>query len=342
MSDHPEDSAWERSLASSASEILEEPGDILRALRRATLDSKLVELEFANRSRIFFSELTEGPHPDEEAALVERERERKSQSLIEGILRRANEEESPASEELPLRPRMNYDYLEKKTHLFLAPLVPMVGNAMLPNSHMLLLRVFHGVKALEAPSVYMGSLEIGEERLIKVGFPMRVFIFAKRRHFRAQVAPYMQILVEVTPENRKGLPFTTKMMNISAGGLAFCNPMGLGTPEVEQRLNLTLYPEDQPEIKVTGIVRNHAPNTPKEGCGKSQSRCGVQFELNSQEQSMRIEELVALVQRQVISMVAETKGTTPPPKLDARRGAPKKEPGALEKFFEVKRRKAGG
>lgn len=303
-------------------EVIDSPKRIVRALDKAALEEELIEVQINRRTRIFYSQVRDHLPP-----LIEREEDGETKMV-----------------EPPYEPR---SYLDKAKYFLIEPLVPALGNVQVRTAEKVLFRFFQGVKAVEAEVDFLGIEQVRGEPTIKLSFPEEMTVLRKRRHFRAKVEEELEFTAFIekeVQEEKEGSapvpPMPVKTLDLSVGGFSFCTAFDADVLPVDQKLVVTLKPlSGGADLLFSGYVRNMAKATPKEGCGSDVNRCGVQFDIPTEQTALRLEELVAEVQRVHIQMLQEKKaGEAAFTKVKKEKKDKSGGMGEIGKFFKAKKK----
>ncbi|MBF0284536.1 MAG: PilZ domain-containing protein [Magnetococcales bacterium] len=309
-------------------EEIRDPMQIVRFLRKAIEEEVNVEVALNDRTRLYFTffldhlpeALTDAaatspspdappappPSPDPSAKSKGKEYgkgKEKEKSKEKGKEKGAEEEPSTPPPRYPFYETCSY--LKNRDHLLIAPLNPSMGNALIRGCQNVEFRFFQGVKAIEGVTAFDQAITVRGEPVIQLKFPAMVRVFRKRRHFRAKLTPDVELKLTVVRTGQA--PLRTGLIDISVGGLAFCNPLTADDFPQGQAVRILIETPDLPTMTLDGLVRNHARATLKEGCKKGEGRIGVQFDILSATVAMRIEELVSYVQRKHLQVVLDRK-----------------------------------
>lgn len=300
--------------------IIDKPTLIQELLEKALLGEENVEIQISQRTRVFFTQLL-----DHLPELMEIPK---------------------PSGEITYRdpPYPVCAYLKERDHLLIAPMEPSIGNAHIRSCEGLTLRFFQGVNAIEGEVAFQKVLAVRGEPAIQIGYPTQFKVYRKRRHFRADVTMGMEVRVVLS---RPGVHKETRLFDISAGGAS----VQIGPDEVVkfptgEAVTVTIAPQGEaPEFEVKGFIRNHMDAPVAVGKRRREKRflCGVQFDLMDNRTAMRIDELVAGIQREKLKRImARTRANrpeltapeeTPNPEVKSRSGIQQE----LTRFFAHKK-----
>lgn len=302
-------------------DLQEDPGQIFRLLLKAHQEEENVEVTINERTRTFFTYFIDHVPdpvgtPDEGTTGTDGTPNASGELSADPDGADQAPSEADGAEEVTTgggnaRPE-NYEpfsYLRARKYLLLAPLSPAVGNVQVRGSSEVSFRFFQGVKAMEGTVEFQEVVTVSGEPALKIGFPRSFRVYRKRRHFRARVTPEVQITLTI--KARKAEPLVARLIDISVAGLAFCNPLGEEAFPVDSPVEITLETADMKgKLQLTGLIRNHARATKKEGCGKGDGRCGIQFDVLSTKMAMDVEGMTTYVQREFLQEVQEKKKGT--------------------------------
>ncbi len=251
-------------------DILHRPQDILLFLQTALLDEKLIEVEFDNYSRIFFTRIHDDP-PSPETV----ENEDGSKEVVEADYRLG-------------------DYLKKMTYLVTLPVEPGIGNLHICWSKRVLMRFFTSSYAVELGVYFEEKIVVGEIPVLRVSFPGILRIVRGAREYRAKVPADVTLTVKVKGK-RKRPDMLAAVSDISARGLSFAlEKEQQELLQIDEKRTLTISLNGDAIVRVAATVR-HVSKTRR---GKGiEYICGVQFDLETRTMAAQIESLVATIQR---------------------------------------------
>ncbi|MBF0285145.1 MAG: PilZ domain-containing protein [Magnetococcales bacterium] len=259
-----------------------DPEEITRLLTDALLSEETVEVVLNDHPRAFFTRIIDHPPAMGLAQLV---------MWQEAMAKNTLDKES-------YRPM---SYLRQRERLTVAALVPAEGAAQAAQSETALIRFFQNVKAVEGTVQFRENVKVLGEPAMVLTFPSALRVQRQRRHYRARII--YRDAYRLTVEKEGHPPFTTPMLDVSVGGVSFCNPQGPDALPLESPLRLTLQVAGGSVIRMTAFVRNHFLAMRKQGCGLNQGRCGVQFDIMSEQAAAQVEEVVARVQRDLLQLL---------------------------------------
>lgn len=277
---HPKDADTGAPAPPTDLKIIDSPAAILDLLEKMLLGEENVEIQLNDRTRVFFTQFLD--HLPE-------------------LLEIPN----PTTGEITYRepPYRSCFYLRDKDHLLIAPLEPPIGNAHIRSSEGVTFRFFQGVNAVEGEVAFQKVLAVRGEPAIQIGYPANFRVYRKRRHFRADVTMGVQVMVRAM---RPGLKKEGRLFDISAGGASFeILPEDRDKYPLGEMLTLTVLQDEDESFQVKGYIRNVYDAPVSTGGRRRVKRllCGVQFDLPDSRTAMRIDELVAGIQREKLSRV---------------------------------------
>lgn len=303
-------------------DVLKDPTRIYRHLLKSHEESDDLEISINDRSRNFFSTFLDHLPDLGLAGLIQESLAASGMQADENVAA-----EAPKYEPL--------SYLRDHDRLIVAPLVPAIGNVHIRSSKEVMIRFFQGVKCIEAEVEFVRTLTVRGEPAIQLSYPRELHIYRKRRHYRAKVTKETEITFELVGEEAGKLQ--TTIIDISVGGLSFCNPLPVENLPVGAPVKLTIQGKGLERIQIGAFVRNHGHTTVKDGCKKGESRCGLQFDVCSESVATLVEELVAYVQREFLQEVQVRKkhSGNSNNRLDDEEEVEEKDPGLLGEFEKL-------
>jgi c-di-GMP-binding flagellar brake protein YcgR len=259
------------------------PQRIIRLLETCFLEEERLELQVNGRVRIFFSYLVDHI-PDQQ--------------------RQLNNQGQFIYVDPPYTP---LSFLQQKSYILISPMVPTEGNIQVGASQFVALRFFNGMHAVEAHVKFLEYAEVRKEPAIKLSFPEQMGIIRTRRHFRAKAVDDSQIVVMIFSTDIPTI--TTRIMDISVGGLAFYSPVPPDMLPRDHVINLTIQLPDDAPLSMDAFVRRHepVPGAPKEQSqlNPQESICGVQFDIADRALELRVSDLVGRIQREYLQRLRE-------------------------------------
>lgn len=305
-------------------DVLKDPTRIYRHLLKSHEENDDLEISINDRTRNYFTTFMDHLPDLGLAGLIQESLAASGMQAEESVVA-----EAPHYEPL--------SYLRDHDRLIIYPLTPAIGNVQIRSSKEVMLRLFQGVKCIEAEVSFVRTLTVRGEPALQLTYPRELRIYRKRRHYRAKVTKDTEIFFSL---ERPGVgTLETALIDISVGGLGFCNPWPVENLPIGEPVKLTMHGKGMERVQIGAFVRNHGHASVKEGCKKGEGRCGVQFDVCSEGVALQVEELVAYVQREFLQEVnVRKKHSGSSNNRQEEDGVQEeKEEGMLEKFLNIKK-----
>jgi len=259
-------------------DIFHKPTEILPYLQTALIDEKILEVEYDDLTRVFFSRLHD--HPPQ--------------------LEQADESGAIVIETDP--DYVTGDYLKQMSHLITLPIEPGIGNLFIRHAKKIILRLFTASYAVELGTFFQELTEVEHIPVLRLDYPVIGRIVRGAREFRAKVPAKMELFVSVKGKRKqKDQIFLVK--DISASGMSFGiekNQQSLF--RIDETRTLEISYENNVLAKTNGNVRHVSKIRGKKG---TEFICGIQFDLVTRSVAAKIESIVALVQRAHLKEISE-------------------------------------
>lgn len=253
--------------------------EILNYLELCLLEEERVELEINRQVRLFFTHLRDDP-PEPIREMDETGR---------FVSRRPDYEP--------------FSYLRDGEYLLLEPLTPSEGNLELQQSQHILLRFFSGVNSYSGEVAFQEFLTIDNEPAIRVSFPPSLGVINRRRHHRAKTTASDGVYAEVHLEGEE--TFSTRVVDVSEGGMSFCNPLPMDKFPNDQVVTLVVHAPRLKPVELNAFVRNRLIMPGKSGCREEDTICGVQFDILTPQIKTEMMAIVSQIQRDYLIMLRE-------------------------------------
>ncbi|MEO5364984.1 MAG: PilZ domain-containing protein [Magnetococcus sp. WYHC-3] len=271
--------------------VVDQPGAVAAALQECLREEERLELQIGHQVRVFFTqvapELPNTPPPGEGAESAA-----------------APPQEVPAA---PLSAGDGAGYLQRGEFLLLEPLAPANGNLILRQhpGATVQLRFFQRTDAVETWVAFQEVVQSGDRPALKVSFPRCLGRIRQRRHYRVRAIAGAELRLKVRGADFPPPGAELRVLDMSAGGMAFFHELEGEGLALETPLRLTLQPPTAAPLELTALVRNDKPATRKmihAGlCGPRGRVCGVQFDIPDQARETWIGAEVARLQQVILA-----------------------------------------
>ncbi len=252
---------------------------ILRYLQTAFIDEQICEVVIEGFTRTYLCKLW-----DDEPEVVEQVDEDGNITMVEA-------EYNPG------------DYLRKMDKIYISPLECGLGNFHVVFCNKLVLRLVVGTKTIELGVNFVKRDFDRKIPSLQFSFPQIGIISGEVRLYRAKVPKNFDIEVATyVKKKKKGPQFLTRPLDISAEGISLImNKEHMKSLEIDEKRRFEIrIPGSEPFV-VTGTIRHLSKVREK---SIIQYICGLKFDIESRAMAMRIEGIVATVQRSYLRELA--------------------------------------
>ncbi len=201
-----------------------------------------------------------------------------------------------------------FSYLKEEQYLLLEPLAPDEGGPQINTDAPLLIRFFNGYNALEADVTSKGYLDVQGKSALQVSFPLQLRLIHTRKHLRVLLLPDSKITLIINDTIMR--EFKARIKDMSTSGLSFCYPLDTDLLPINTKINMIVSVLGEDDLAVEASIRHYTTISQSTCCTDTaicglrpdspRVLCGVKFSSLNPSQEKRVDELIALIQREYL------------------------------------------